>query len=171
MSAASGRSTRGETIRATLRTALFLAVFWLVLSGHFEPLPLVLGALSVALVCWLDWWAGLKQFHNVTVPFLLRLPRYLLWLSWQVLRSAVAVTRQVWSPRPALRPVVEPTAAGDLPELAQVIYANSITLTPGTLSLDVDDDRILVHSLVFGDVDDLHDGAMRSKVRRTGASS
>ena len=39
-----------------------LAVFWLVLSGHFEPLPLTLGALSVAIVCWM---AGGRRFTSI----------------------------------------------------------------------------------------------------------
>lgn len=165
------RAAGAEIIRPILRAAPFLAGFWLVLSGRFEPLSLVLGALSVALVCWLGWWADLGQLRDVTIPVVLRLPRYLVWLAGTVIVSALAVARQVWSPRTVLRPVVEPTPALDMTELAQVIYANSITLTPGTLSLDVDDERVLVHSLRAEDIEELRKGAMRSRVRRTGARS
>lgn len=169
--AAQGRITRGRTIRAILRAAPFLSVFWLLLSGRFEPLPLVLGALSVALVCWLGWWADLEQLHGVTIPVVLRLPRYFLWLGAKVIISALTVVRQVWSPRLALRPVVEPTPTHELTVLAQVIYANSITLTPGTISLDVDDERVLVHSLAAGDVEELRAGVLLEQVYRTGARS
>jgi multicomponent Na+:H+ antiporter subunit E len=151
-----------------LRTAPFAIAFWLVLSGHYEPLLLTLGGLSVAVVCWLAWRAGLDHL-GATLPLLPRLPRYLLWLSGQVLVSALAVVRKVWSPRPSLRPVVASTPASNLPELSQVVYANSITLTPGTLSLHVGDDRIEVHSLERAGIDELRDGAMLGRVRRTGA--
>ncbi|MDO0938433.1 Na+/H+ antiporter subunit E [Streptomyces sp. DG2A-72] len=151
-----------------LRTAPFAVVFWLLLSGHFEPLLSVLGALSVAVVCWLTRRADLDH-QSVTVAFALRLPRYFLWLSGKVLVSTFAVARKVWSPRPALRPVVEPTPAPHLPELSQVVYANSITLTPGTLSLDVEADHIEVHSLEAADVEELREGLMLRRVRQTEA--
>lgn len=149
--------------------APLLAVFWLVLSGHFEPLLLALGALSVAVVGWLARRADLDQHYGVTLSFALRLPWYLLWLGGKVFASALTVVRKVWSPRPDLQPVVAPIPARDLPELSQVVYANSITLTPGTLSMYLDDDRIDVHSLEQSGIDDLREGAMLGKVRRMGA--
>lgn len=158
---------RNRTMRF-LRTAPFPVVFWLLLSGHYGPLLLALGALSVVVVCWLTRRADLDH-QSVTVAFALRLPRYFLWLSGKVLVSAYAVARKVWSPRPALRPVVEPTPAAQLPELSQVVYANSITLTPGTLSLDVEADHIEVHSLERSGVDELGEGLMLRRVRQTEA--
>ncbi|MGW0735144.1 Na+/H+ antiporter subunit E [Streptomyces sp. NPDC002851] len=161
-----GRRPRRRTARRVLRTALLPAVFWLLLSGHFEPLPLALGVLSVAVVSGLTLRAGLDRY-GVTPGFVLRLPRYLLWLSGRVLGAGLAVTRTVWSPRLALRPVVLPTPASGLRERSLVLYANSITLTPGTLSLDVGEDRIEVHSLERAGVEELRGGAMLSQVRRT----
>ena len=161
------QSRRKSTMRF-LRTAPFPVVFWLLLSGHFEPLLLALGALSVAVVCWLTRRAGLDH-GSVTVAFALRLPRYFLWLSGSVLVSTFAVARKVWSPRPDLRPVVEPTPAPHLQELSQVVYANSITLTPGTLSLDVEENHIEVHSLERSGVDELREGVMLRRVRQTEA--
>ncbi|OEU85668.1 hypothetical protein DB35_13215 [Streptomyces abyssalis] len=144
------------------------ALFWLALSGHYDPLLLTLGAVSVVVVCWLIRRSGLAH-HGLTLPFALRLPRYCLWLSGQVFITACVVVRKVWSPRMDLRPVVEPTPAADLSERSLVVYANSITLTPGTLSLAVHDDSIEVHSLKAADIDALDEGAMLSRVRRTEA--
>ena len=150
--------------------ALPLAVFWLVLSGQDGSLFLTLGGLSVALVCWVSWRAGLTEQHARTVPITLHMPRYLLWLGKEVLVSSASVVRKVWSPRPGLRPVVAATPSRDLPDLSQVIYANSITLTPGTLSLHLTDDRIEVHSLDSTDIETLEDGAMLAQVRRLEAN-
>jgi multicomponent Na+:H+ antiporter subunit E len=145
-----------------------LAVFWLALSGHYEPLMLALGLVSVAVVFGMAWRGDFHLHRDVTVRFALRLPLFLAWVAWQVFVSAIGVVRKVWSPRLELRPVVAPTPADALPELAKVVYANSITLTPGTLALDVDEEQILVHGIDQSDVDDLDEGAMLRQVRRLG---
>jgi multicomponent Na+:H+ antiporter subunit E len=147
-------------------TVPLLAAFWLLLSGHFDPLLLTLGAVSIAVVCAMAWRAGLYLHRDLTVPFALRLPWFFLWLGGQVFVSSLAVARKVWSPRLDLRPVVGSTPAQDLPELSQVTYANAITLTPGTLSLDISDKLIRVHSLDPASVDELRKGAMLSRVPR-----
>lgn len=160
-------TSRGESGWRVVRMAVVLALFWLALSAHFDPLLLTLGVVSVVVVCVMAWRAGLYEDHGITASFALRLPRYLLWLIRQVLSSAVGVLRKVWSLHPDLQPVVAPTPVEDLAELWQVIYANSITLTPGTVSLDVSDVRIEVHSLDQAAIDELQSGVMLDRVRRT----
>ncbi|MFD0852316.1 Na+/H+ antiporter subunit E, partial [Actinomadura adrarensis] len=66
--------------------------------------------------------------------------------------------------RPA--PAVGTVPARELSDVSEVIYANSITLTPGTLSLSVDDEDIEVHALQADGIDDLRGGAMLDRVRR-----
>ena len=156
-------------MRWAVRVAPGLAGFWLVLSGHYTALILALGALSVGLVAWV---ASRTRRDGGQVGLSprqwLRLPGYVLWLEAEILRSAAAVTIQVWRPHPSLRPAVGLTPAPDLPELAQVIYANSITLTPGTLSMQLTDQAIRVHSLDRADLDSLRAGRMLDRVRRLG---
>lgn len=161
--------TPSGPFRRILRITPFLVAFWLVLSGKAEPLSLALGALSIAVVCWLAARADLGRHSDVTVPFVLRLPRFLVWLAVQAFVSAFAVARQVWAPRLVLHPVVAPAPTGDLPVLGQVVYANAVTVTPGTLSLDLNEDRVEVHSLEPDGVEKLREGAMLRQVRRTGA--
>jgi multicomponent Na+:H+ antiporter subunit E len=153
-------------VRWATRMAPPLALFWLVLSGHYTFLLLAFGGLSVALVCWVSWRAAFPEREAVALPLSPGLPRYVVWLAKEVVVSAIAVVRRVWSPRTAMRPVVETTPADDLSVLSQVVYANSITLTPGTLALDVDADRIEVHGLDAGDVEALRAGRMLREVRK-----
>jgi multicomponent Na+:H+ antiporter subunit E len=160
-----GRFDR-QKVRWAIRMAPPLALFWLVLSGHYTVLLLVLGALSVTLVCWVSWRAAFPERDAVALPLSPGLPRYALWLGKEVMLSAVGVVRKVWSPRQAVRPVVATTPTDDLSVLSQVIYANSITLTPGTLSLDVDSDRIEVHALDAGGIEALRAGRMLREVRK-----
>ncbi|OXM75141.1 MULTISPECIES: Na+/H+ antiporter subunit E [Amycolatopsis] len=148
-----------------IRTAPLFVTFWLVLSGHFTVQFLVLGAVSITLVCWISRRARLTEGEGASLPVLLRLPRYLPWLGKEVLVAAAAVVRKVWSPRPDLRPAVAVTPSPGMSALSQVIYANSITLTPGTLSLDLDEDEIKIHSLDAGAAEALHEGHMLRRVR------
>lgn len=153
-------------MRRIPRLAPLLAVFWLALSGHFEARLLALGALSVALVLWVVHRMDVIDHESLPAHVSPSLPRYCLWLAGKVLRSSLAVTRQVWSPRSGLRPTLDLTPARELPELSQAIYANSVTLTPGTLALTVNDDSIEVHSLQESDIAELHAGEMLGRVRR-----
>jgi multicomponent Na+:H+ antiporter subunit E len=164
---------RRDARRRVLKLAPVLLVFWLVLSGHYTPLLLTLMVVSVVAVCWLIWRADFDRrfdhtpFFDITLGFVLRTLAYLPWLAWQVAVSAVAAARRVWSPKADLRPTVARTAADDLPPVVQVVYANSITLTPGTLSLDVDEETIEVHSLDPEGIAELDEGGMLDRVRAT----
>ena len=89
-----------------------------------------------------------------------------MWLGSAVLRSAVSVTRLAWAPHIPLRPVVESTPVPPMSGMAQVTCANSITFTPGTLALDLEDDAIAVHSLVPENVAQLRTGGMLRRVQR-----
>lgn len=148
------------------RLVPLLAAFWLVLSGHFTTLLMSLGVVSVLLVSWIVYRMGAIYPEGSPARLSRYLPVYCVWLTGQVVLSALSVTRQVWSPGGTLRPAVDLTPANDLPELSQVIYANSITLTPGTLSLSVDDESIEVHSLNEPDLAELRAGGMLERVRQ-----
>lgn len=153
-------------MRWILRLAPVLAVFWLLLSGHYTPLLIALGALSVAVVTWIGRRAEIVDHEGIPLHISRRMPGYLLWLAKEILFSSLAVARQVWWPRRELRPAVGLTSASGLSPLSQVVYANSITLTPGTLSMSVGEEGIEVHSLRASAISDLQAGAMLDRVRR-----
>lgn len=142
-----------------------LAAFWLVLSGQYTVLLLTVGAASIALVVWISQRMEIVD-EEQPIHLTLSLPRYVAWLAVQMLVAAVRVARLVWLPRPTLRPVVGRVPAQDMSHLAQTIYANSITVTPGTLAMMVDDESIEVHSLQPAGLEDLRRGAMLGRVRR-----
>ncbi|MHA6623129.1 Na+/H+ antiporter subunit E [Pseudonocardia sp. DLS-67] len=149
-----------------MRIAFPLVAFWLLLSGHYTVLLLVFGALSVLVVVVLVGRMDRADGTRVRVRMSPRAPRYAGWLAGQVVMSSLAVLRQVWSPRLAPRPVVGVTPVDDLSEVGTVVYANSITLTPGTLSLQIDDAGIEVHALRRSDLDGLQAGVMLDRVRQ-----
>ncbi len=145
--------------------AFLLAGFWLVLSAHYTALLLACGVLSVGLVMMVVHRMDRVDESGLRIRPPLAALRYACWLAWQITTSSLAVLRQVWSPRLASRPVVATTPVHGLSEVGTVAYANSITLTPGTLSLQVGDEGIEVHALRETSLDDLRGGQMLDRVR------
>lgn len=141
-----------------------LAAFWLLLSGLFTPLLLGAGAASVALVFALVRRMQLVDAEHPIRGARPRLALYWVWLLGQVLASALRVARLILVAPAAVRPVVAevPNVSGGA--LAQTILANSITLTPGTLSVHVAPEAITVHALQADSVQQLQEGAMRRRV-------
>lgn len=158
-----------RVLRKALPLLPLLAVFWLVLSGHYTALLLSLGLASVLLVGWLMHRVEAIDGIEIRTRPSLRAPLYAGWLVVAVLKSSVSVLCQVWSLRSEPSPTVGTTTVADLSEVGTVVYANSITLTPGTLSLSLDDDGVEVHALEESGLADLREGEMLNRVRRAGA--
>lgn len=165
----STRSHKFDLLSGRRGTALkllpVLAAFWLMISGHYTPLLLTLGMLSVVVVVWVTLRMDIVDDESLPLRLLPRMPRYWLWLGGQIFVSAFTVLRLVWSPRRTPRPVIATVPARDLSDLSKVIYANSITLTPGTLSLSLHEEVIEVHGIQHEDVEHLQEGAMLERVR------
>ncbi|MDH3467536.1 MAG: Na+/H+ antiporter subunit E [Gammaproteobacteria bacterium] len=144
-----------------------LAGLWILLSGEFQTLLLVLGVISAAGVCWLALRMDAKDGEYPVVNVrLLRLGRYWLWLIKEIVKANINVTREILRPELRLSPSIFRVPADGLSELGQVTYANSITLTPGTVSINIKDRHIEVHALIQPAADDLQRGEMVRRLRR-----
>ncbi|MHA7817491.1 MAG: Na+/H+ antiporter subunit E [Pseudohaliea sp.] len=143
---------------------LTFIVLWLLLSGLMKPMVLGLGLVSCLLCVWLA--SRMHRTGEGEEPALrpLRLGAYLPWLVKEVLLANLQVMRIVLSPRMALDPVLFQLKASQRSPLCRVIYGNSITLTPGTLTLDVDGETMLVHALERAGVEGLRSGEMDRRV-------
>jgi multicomponent Na+:H+ antiporter subunit E len=151
----------------TARTASLLALLiaaWVLWSGQFQPLLLVLGAISCLLTAYLTRRMGYFEDDLFALRFGARLFGYWAWLAKEVVRSSIEVARVVVNPRLPISPqIVEIQATASHP-VDQAILGNSITLTPGTLALDVHRGRIQVHCLTQAGADDLKSGEMDRRV-------
>ncbi len=83
---------------------------------------------------------------------------------WQIVIANIDVARRVLSPSLPISPTLIRVKASQSTDLGQAIYANSITLTPGTISIDVEDGEILVHALTREGAQSLLDGEMDRRV-------
>ena len=157
---------RGALLNRAAFTSLVLALAWLAWSGQVEPLPLGLGLLSVAAVVGItrrmDRFSEVERDEHLGLGVVFYLP----WLFWRIAKANAAVARIILDPGLPIRPRLVRVRASQRTATGQVLYANSITLTPGTISLDLRDDTILVHALTAEAAAGLEDGEMDRRVCR-----
>ena len=150
----------------TLKTGLTLVAVWLLWSGHAEPLLLGFGLLSVlavlAITRRMDRFSGSEGDRSPGFRLLLYLP----WLIGQIFKANLDVARIILNPQLPISPRLIRVPASQKTAAGQVIYANSITLTPGTISLDVRNNQILVHALTEHSAAGVENGEMDRRVSR-----
>lgn len=146
--------------RISLAIALF--AFWLLLSGHYTPFLLAAGLASSLLIVWFsDGLMSVVDREGHPVHLTLSAFTYWPWLLWEIAKSAWDVTKRILNPALPISPVMVRLKAGQRSAVGRVTYANSITLTPGTITMELEGDNLLVHaltregaaSLVAGDMD------------------
>jgi|SRR5690606_24944690 len=149
-----------------LTAGILFAAAWLAWSGVYTPLLLTLGAGSCALVMLLARRSGFFDVELYALHLLPRLPSYLLWLLKEIVKCNISVARIVLSRSMPIEPTVITIDAAALPAVGQVILANSIGVTPGSIATDIHRGMIEVHCLTRETADQLRGGEMLRRVRR-----
>jgi len=125
-----------------------LAAVWLLLSGYFDkPLLLGFGAASVLFAAWLARRAGVLDSEGVPGGIFPGIIGYWFWLGLEIGKANLMVARQALAVEPKLSPKLFVVPNPPRSAVGKVTFANSITLTPGTVSVDLREDEILVHGL------------------------
>ena len=148
----------------SISLSLILFGTWLLWSGHFEPILLGFGVFSCVFVTFLN--KKMERYEGVSHEnrLGLRWVGYGPWLLWEIAKANWNVARIILRPSLPIKPRLMRIRASQKTDLAKVIYANSITLTPGTITLDVRDDKFLVHALSDEAAADLDTGEMDRRV-------
>lgn len=142
-----------------------LGILWLLLSGHFgEPLLLGLGAVSVAGVVFVAHRMDVIDREGHPIQLSWRALLYWPWLMVEIVKANIDVARVLIRRRMPTDIAVINVRASQKSELGRVIYANSITLTPGTVTIALDDDVLTVHALTIGAAEGLNTGEMDRRV-------
>jgi multicomponent Na+:H+ antiporter subunit E len=154
-------------MRRALGTVVMFA-FWLVISGSLKPFDLALGALLAIAI---GWWADRVLWRDEAPPLSgrgwLRLPGYFVYLFREIIVAALYVAERVLDPRLDIAPTIHTHRVRFRSETARVAFANSITLTPGTLTVDVEDDVFVIHCLHPSFSDTISSGDLERRVTRT----
>jgi len=147
--------------------ALGLAILWLLMSGIYDkPLIHIFGIISVALSFYIihrmDKVDGHKLGYDIGIFSTLK---YIGWLLAEIAKSNWAVTKIILSGKTPKSQKLLYVPATQKSELGQVVFANSITLTPGTITVETEGDHFLVHAVDFSDGDMEAFAEMNKQVR------
>ena len=144
--------------------AVLLIAAWVLWSGYLKPLLLGLGALSCLLTVWIVRRMGYFDDENFAFHYDWRLLGFWAWLGREVVVSSIEVARIVLRRRLVVEPRVVNIDGSGLGPVDLALLGNSITLTPGTLTLDVHEGRLLVHALTADGAAALERGEMQRRV-------
>lgn len=141
------------TLQRTFALGAILLGFWLGLSGHFDPRMVGFGVGSVALVLFVAVRMRVVDEEGVPLHMGVRFWLYLPWLMKEVFVSNVRVAKIILDPRLPISPVVVHFRASQKTDVGRVLYANSITLTPGTITTSLKGSDLEIHALTSTDFD------------------
>ncbi|MBZ0217604.1 MAG: Na+/H+ antiporter subunit E [Fimbriimonadaceae bacterium] len=138
--------------------------FWLILSGHYTSWLLSVGVICSVLIALLIRKMGILDEEGHPIQLIVRAILYWPWLIIEIIKSSWNVTKIILSPSLPISPTLLKVRGSQRSPLGVYTYANSITLTPGTISVEVDGDEIIVHALTSAGADDLAQGVMDRRV-------
>ncbi len=148
----------------SISLGLLLFGVWLLLSGFFEPLLLGLGVVSCLVVVLIAHRMDVIDREGHPIHLAWRIVIYWFWLALEIVKSNIDVARRILDPKLPIHPLLIRLPASQKSELGHVIYANSITLTPGTVSVQVEVGEILVHAIAEEPAEALRQGDMDRRV-------
>lgn len=165
----------GDGVAHITGLIIALVLFWLGLSGHYAPLTLSLGAVSIVISVILSGRLGILDREGAPYLSIFGFLFYLPWLLKEVFVANLVVIRACLRADLDIKPALVKVKTTCISDVAKTLFANSITLTPGTITVLVEQDRLLVHTLYEDDAgpDSFNDMDRRSSKaidgRRAGA--
>lgn len=155
---------------------VLLMGFWLLLSGHYDFFHVAMGVLSSVMIILLN--LRLRRYYfftdevfktsPITTPlnYLRFVVIYIPWLIWQIIVASLQVAYVVLHPRMPIDPALLKFTT-KLPTMgSKVILGNSITLTPGTITIQITEDEFLVHALMDVSSSGIVDGTLPGQVAK-----
>ncbi len=149
---------------AALVATLF--VFWLLLSGIYTPFLVLSGLAAAFAVAALAWRMEVADREGHPIHLTLGAVAYWPWLVKEIVKSGWQVARIILAPRLPISPTLARFKPSQTSVVGLVTHANSITLTPGTLTVEADREAFLVHALTRGGADGLAGSEMDRRVSR-----
>ena len=127
---------------------ILLFLFWIFLSGHLEPLLLGLGVASVALTIFLSHRMNVIDHESYPLHLSFRFPGFFIYIFKEIIKANIDVVKRILSrSKTPISPQMIEVPQSQSTDLGAVIYANSITLTPGTVTIKLSENNLTVHAL------------------------
>lgn len=151
-------------MRHTISLSLSLAAFWLLNSGHYNALMLSLGAISISVVLYIAHRMDVVDHESQPIHLTSKFPAYYAWLIKEIIVANILVVKHIWLGNKSITPAIKTIKANQKTDIGRVIYANSISLTPGTVTVNLEGDLFMVHALCQESIEQLEAGEMDRRV-------
>ena len=147
-----------------LSLAAFLFAFWLALSGHYTPFLIAVGVAAAGLCVLAAIRMRVADDEGHPLELFRGAVTYFPWLFWEIAKSGWAVTRLILHPGLPISPTMTVVRASQKTTAGIATYANSITLTPGTMTVGCHGNELIIHALTRDGATDLEGGGMDRRV-------
>lgn len=151
-------------VKHTIGLAALLFSLWLSLSGQLNALMLSLGLASTLLIVFIANRMDVVDGEKYPTHMNTLLLRFWMVLFREVIISNIDVLKRIFKPGKNISPQLFELPLTHKSDLSRVIYANAITMTPGTVSVKVNKETITVHSLSIEAANDLCSGRLAKAV-------
>lgn len=151
-----------------LTLAALLFGTWVVWSGYFSGFFFISGAVAVIIALYVAKRMSITNNNSRQYPLYMN-PRavlYCLWLAKEILISSFQTAKLIWQIKPDISPTIGSVPITQNCITGKALYANSITLTPGTVTMVTDDNSFLVHALCEETYNTLKEGEMDKRVTK-----
>ncbi len=145
---------------------IILVLIWIMLSGHWETHILILGVISIAITVAFAIYFNAFDKEIVQTKFLLGMILYLPYIIKEMLLANFGVFKEVWKVKIDLSPTVKTVKSTQKTTTGAFIYANSITFTPGTTTIDAQVGTFQIYAITSDGAKDLEDGSMDARVTK-----
>ncbi len=152
-----------KSYRAVLLKTVVFFIIWLILSGKFNPFHMGLGLVVSFGVAWLNSGHADSPFRNYP---LLRMLWYFPWLFGRIVRSSLHLTALILHPALPIDPKLIHYRTKLQGQTAIVLLGNSITLTPGTITAELNAQELIVHAMDNASGDDLTSQRLEQKIAK-----
>ena len=151
-------------VKHIISLGILLFALWLGLSGQLNVLMLSFGIASTLLILYITHRMDVIDQEQYPAHMTVLLFRFWLFLSREIVIANIDVLKRIFRPGKNISPQLFELPLTLKTSLSRVIYANAITLTPGTVSVNINKDTITVHSLTIEAAEDLCSGRMANAV-------
>ena len=146
--------------------AFVLFLFWLLMSGFLTPGLMTFGVLTALAAVFMAGRMQAVDEEGHPVQLIVGAVTYMPWIVWEIVKAAWSVTKIIIDPALPISPTVVTVKATQKTSSGVNTYANSITLTPGTITVGVAGKDLTIHALTQDGADDLKGGGMDARVTR-----
>ena len=160
-----------DILKHRLKLFIILFIVWLLWSGHYSISLIIYGAASCLIILAITIKMKIADTEGQPFHLIGRIFSFWGWLLLEIIKANISVTKIILNPQLHLSPNIMEVTVSQKTALGKVIYANSITLTPGTVSIGVTDSMITVHTLSHENASELLTGEMaRRRTKMEGNS-